>query len=177
MARFSLASLSPNQQPERDDQANAQAESASALVAALDALRHHLMVAMPQHVYSDPITFGGKTTGLNAAYILANEFGSPCQYRVLQIAFGGAGTAQIGATQGLSAPALTDAIDPTQRVRAQTFAAAGAITVSGAEDAWTDLPATGAIYLAVNVTTDAAWATVQFRRRVSPAGVYAEGHA
>jgi hypothetical protein len=62
-------------------------------------------------------------------------------------------------------------------VRAQTFAAAGAITISGAEDAWTDLPATGAIYLAVNVTTDAAWATVQFRRRVSPAGVYAEGHA
>lgn len=177
MARFSLASATPAARPERDDRANAQQESAAALVAALRELHHHLAIAAPAYVYSDPLTFGGLTTGQNAAYRLDNEFGSPCQFRVLQVAFGGAGTAMIGATQGLSAPAVTDAIDPTSRVRAQTFAAAGATTISGADDAWTDLPGDGAVFLAVNVTTDSAWATIQFRRRVSPGGVFAEGHS
>lgn len=175
--RFPLAAFSALAKPDRADQANAAHESAAALVAALRDLHHHLLVAMPHHVYSDPLTFGGPTTGQNAAYVLANEFGSPCQYRVLQVAFGGAGTAQIGATQGLQAPAITSVIDPSSRLHAQTFSAGGEATVSGAEDAWTDLPASGAIYLAVSATTNSAWATVQFRRRVSPGGVFAEGHS
>ena len=175
--RFPLAALSALAKPDRADQANAAHESAAALVAALRDLHHHLLIAQPHYVYSDPISFGGPTTAQNAAYTLANEFGSPCQYRVLQVAFGGAGTAQIGATQGLQAPSATTVIDPTARVHAQTFSAGGEATVSGAEDAWTDLPASGSIYLAVSATTNSAWATVQFRRRVSPGGVFAEGHS
>lgn len=175
--RFRLAALSQLAQPDRDDQANAAHEQAAALVAALRDLHHHLLVAQPLFAYSDPISFGGPTTAQNAAYTLANEFGSPCQYRVLQVAFGGAGTAQIGATQGLQAPAITSVIDPSSRLHAQTFAASGEATISGAEDAWTDLPASGSIYLAVSATTNSAWATVQFRRRVSPGGVFAEGHS
>ena len=175
--RFPLAALSQLAKGDRDDQANQAHESAAALVAALRDLHHHLLVAMPQHVYSDPISFGGTTTAQNAAYVLANEFASPCQYRVLQVAFGGAGTALIGATQGLTAPAVTAVIDPSARLRAQTFAAAAESTISGAEDAWTDLPASGSIYLAVNATTDSVWATVQFRRRVSPGGMFSEGHS
>ena len=175
--RFPLAALSQLAKADRDDQANQAHESAAALVAALRDLHHHLLIAQPAYVYSDPITFGGITTGQNAAYVLGNEFSSPCQYRVLQMAFGGAGTAQIGATQGLTAPAVTTLLDPTARIRAQTFASGGEGTISGAEDAWTDLPASGVIYLAVSATTNAAWATVQFRRRVSPGGVFAEGHS
>lgn len=175
--RFRASSLNPLQQADRDEQANSQQQDAAALVTAIEQLRHHLLVAMPHYVYSDPISFGGITTAQNGAFRLDNEFGSPCQYRVLQVAFGGAGTAQIGATQGLLAPSATSVIDSSARLRAQTFAAAGEGTISGAEDAWTDLPASGSVYLAVSATTNAAWATVQFRRRVSPAGVYAEGHS
>lgn len=175
--KFRLGSLAPNQHGDRDDQANAEQESAAALVAALTELRHHLLVAMPHYVYSDPIVYGGPTTAQNAAYALANEFGSPCQYRVLQVAFTGAGSAIIGPNQGQTAPAAIDTLDPSARIQGQVFTAAGAATISGADDAWTDLPASARVYLAVAVTTDSAFATVQFRRRVSPAGVYAEGHS
>ena len=175
--RFPLAALSQLAKGDRDDQANAAHENAAALVAALRDLHHHLLVAQPHYVYSDPITFGGPTTGQMGAYALANEFGSPCQFAVLQVAFSGAGTASVGPLQELQAPAATAVIDPTSRLHAQTFSAAAATTISGAEDAWTDLPASASVYLAVNVTTDGAWATVQFRRRVSPGGVFAEGHS
>ena len=175
--RFPLAALSQLAKADRDDQANQAHESAAALVAALRDLHHHLLIAQPAYVYSDPITFGGVTTGQMGAYALDNEFGSPCQFRVLQVAFSGAGTASIGPLQELQAPAATALIDPTSRLHAQTFSAAGAATISGADDAWTDLPGSAKVYLAVNVTTDSVWATVQFRRRVSPGGVFAEGHS
>jgi hypothetical protein len=175
VAKFQFAALNPTQQPDRDAQANAQQESAAALVASLRELRHHLLVASPLYAYSDPIVFGGVTTGANAAYALPAEFQTPCQYRVIQVAFGGAGTALIGQQSNLTAPGLSAKIDPSSRQYGQVYAAPGALTVSGAEN-WTDLPAGGQVYLAVNVTTDSAWATVQFRRRVSPAGVYSEGH-
>lgn len=173
--RFPIAGLNPAQKRDQDDQRHA-ADDRAALVAALRELHHHLMVAQPHFVYSDPLVFGGVTTTQNGAYGLANEFGSPAQYRVLQVAFGGAGQAIVGQTSSLSAPAVSDKLDPSARTHGQVFAAAGAATVPGA-DAWTDIPAGGQIYLAVNVTTDSAWATVQFRRRVSPGGVFSEGHS
>lgn len=175
MAKFPLASLNPSQRQSQDDQANAALESAAALVASLRELRHHLLVASPLYAYSDPIVFGGVTTAVNAAYALPAEFQTPCQYRVIQVAFGGAGTALIGQQSNLTAPGLSAKIDPSSRQYGQLYAAPGALTVSGADN-WTDLPAGGQVYLAVNVTTDSAWATVQFRRRVSPAGVFSEGH-
>lgn len=174
-SNFKLARFNPVQKRDLDDQRHA-ADDRAALVAALQELRHHLIVAQPHYVYSDPIVFGGVTTGQNGAYGLANEFGSPAQYRVLQVAFGGAGQAIVGQTSSLSAPAVSDKLDPSSRIHGQVFAAAGAATIAGA-DAWTDIPAGGQIYAAVNVTTDSAWVTVQFRRRVSPAGVFAEGHS
>lgn len=175
MARFSLASLNPAQQPERDDQANAQQESAAALVAALRDLHHHLIVASPSYVYSDVFSFGGGTTAQNAAWAFASPFQSPSQYRIVQMSFTGAGTALVSAQRGVVAPSATTVYDPSMMLAGQAFAAPGALTVCGS-DGWTDIPGNAQVFLAVAATGAAAYAVIQFRRRVSPGGVFAEGH-
>jgi hypothetical protein len=175
MPRFNLASLSPAQTPERDDQANAQQESAAALVAALSELRHHLLVASPAYVYSDVYTFGGGTTAQNAAWAFTSPFQTPAQYRVVQMTFTGAGTALVSAQRGFIAPTATTVYDPSTQLSGQAFATPGALTVCGS-DGWTDIPGAAQLFLAVSATSAAAYAVIQFRRRVSAGGVYAEGH-
>lgn len=138
-------------------------------------LSSHLKAAMPDYQYSEPITFGGLTTGQHAAFALQSEFSTPSQYCVLLATFQGAGALAVGQDATLIAPALTSVLDPSARTRAQIFAAAAATTIPGT-DYWADLPGSGVIYLAVNVTTNAGYVTVQFRRRVSHSGIYDEGH-
>lgn len=174
--RFSFAALAPNQQAARNEQAERERESAAALVSSLRELRHHLMVAQPHYTYSDPYVFGGLTTTLNTPFRFVSPFSTPAQYCVVQVAFGGAGTALVSSNRGQAAPALTDKLDPSALTTGQLYAASAATTVPGAGN-WIDIPGDAEIFLAVNVTTDAAWATLQFRRRVSPAGVYSEGHS
>lgn len=114
--------------------------------------------------------------GVTGSYQLPNIYSTPCEYRVVCCAFAGAGTAVLSSDQGFAAPAATGAIQPGTRQEGIVFASAGAGTVTGRSE-WADLPGSRSLYLNVAVTTDSAWVTVQFRRRVNRAGVYAEGHA
>lgn len=174
--RFSLAGFNPTQKRDLDDQRTAQHEQAGALVAALQELRHHLLVAQPHYVFTDTYVFGGGTTTQNAAWAFTNPFQSPAQYRIVQMTFTGAGTALITAQRGFVAPAATTVYDPSTQLSGQVFAAPGALTVCGS-DGWTDIPGAAQVFLAVAATSAAAYATIQFRRRISPAGVFSEGHS
>lgn len=174
--RLPFAALAPSQQAARNEQAAKEAQSAAALVQSLQELRHHLMVAMPHYVYSDTFVFGGTTTALNNPLRFTSPFQTPAQYQVLNVAFGGAGTAYIGPNRGQAAPAITASVDPSAQTSGQLYAAGGETTVPGAET-WIDIPGNAEIFLAVSAGANAAWATIQFRRRVSPAGLYAEGHS
>ena len=174
--RFPLAALSALAKPDRDDQANAAHEQAAALVAALRDLHHHLLVAQPHYIFSDTYVFGGGTTTQNAAWAFASPFQSPSQYRIVQMTFTGAGTALVSAQRGFVAPSAATVYDPSTLLSGQVFAAPGALTVCGS-DGWTDIPGNAQVFLAVAATSAAAYAVIQFRRRVSPGGVYAEGHS
>ena len=154
--------------------ADAQArESARTLELLLQALH----AASSEYQYSDLITFGGVTTMQGGALALPSEFATPCEYRVVLVAFADAGTVQVGQNSQAVAPANTTAIDPSLRLRAEVYTAPGAATVAGS-GGWTSLPANGVIYAAITVSAShAAYVTVQFRRRGGRRGVYGEGQA
>ena len=138
----------------------------------VDQLRHALVVATEEYQVSEPVVFGG-TTG---NYALQNIYSTPAQFRVCCCAFTGAGTAVLSTDQGMKAPAATGVIQPGARQPGTVFASAGADTKPGYQE-WADISGDTRLYLDVSVTTDSAFVTVQFRRRVNRAGVFAEGHA
>lgn len=138
----------------------------------VDQLRKALVVATDDYQVSEPLSFGG-TTG---SYELISEFNTPCQYRVVCVTFTGAATATVSTDRSFPDPVTTGVIQPNQRQQGIVCAASAATTVNPMIE-WSDLRAAGSLYLQVTGTADSAFAVVQFRRRVSRAGVYAEGHA
>ena len=85
----------------------------------VDQLHTAVRVATDEYQYSEPITFGGLTTGAYAAYQLSSEFTTPSQYSVVLATFGGAGTLVVSQDPGAQAPALTGPIQPSLRFRGQ----------------------------------------------------------
>lgn len=167
MRSLTLAGATPAAEPDQHS-----LQLLDELAAQVEQMRRALIVATDEFQVSEPLVFGG-TTG---SYSLPSEFSTPAQYRVVCCAFGGAGTATLSSDQGLTTPAVTGVIQPSARQQGIVFAASAASTVS-ARSEWADLPPSASLFLNVAVTTDSAWVTVQFRRRVNRAGIYSEGHA
>lgn len=176
LTRQAAGVADPNQAPTLPSERDALLALSDQMRSLNESLRD-LRAASPTYQYSAPITFGGLTTLAHGAYELASEFNTPCQYRVVCASFQGAGSLSLSQDQTATAPGLTTAIDPSTRQRSQVFTNAGAGTITGPDSSWFDLPAGGFLYLAVSITTNAGYVTVQFRRAVSHAGVYPEGQA
>lgn len=178
LTRDAAGAVDPDDAPRRSSRTPAEERAGLlALAEEMRGLRAHLGAAFPRYQYSEPLTFGGLTTTAYAPLALQSPFTTPCQWRVVLAAFQGAGSLVVSQDDSLSAPALTAVIAPSQRQRSVVFTAAAAGTITGPDSSWFDLPANSSLYLAVAITTNAGYVTVQFRRAINHAGIYDEGHA
>lgn len=135
-------------------------------------------VRPPTYEYSDPISFGGPAglgTAQGGAYPVQNPFSTPAEWSCFIFAFGGAGQTLLTPDTGQAAPGLTSTLDPTARIR-------GLVAISNAagsvvpNEVWTAIEGSRFIYLANTITGgNSIFATVRFRRPISPGLVFTEG--
>lgn len=149
----------------------------NALAASLERM-NRLMGAMtavvwsPKYEYSPVLTYGGPS----GSFILPPVWPTPCEYRLVSVAANDAATVVLSQSPNPAAPAATETLDPSSgTIPRQVAVTAGAATLTYAEG-WQALPAHAALYLATTVATSkAAWVSIQYRRRINPAGIPAEG--
>lgn len=147
------------------------------LMASLERM-NRLMGAMtavvwsPKYELSPVLTFGGPTGN----YSLPPFWPTPAEYRLVSVVANDAATVILSQSPNPATPAATATLDPSSgAIPQQVAVTAGAGTISY-HDGWQSLPAHTWLYLATTVATSkAAYISIQFRRRINPAGIPAEG--
>jgi len=134
-------------------------------------LKSQLQALRPAFEVSVPYVFGGAGASTVATFTLPAPYDTACEYAVLSVAFFDTGTAalsSVGDPTGVlgGTPTLTQ----QGQYGLQLFAATGANTFTQ-PDLWRPLQANGQLTLGVNSSAKNCYVTVQFRRRVNPAGV------
>ena len=134
-------------------------------------LKSQLAALRPAFEVSRVYVFGGAGASSVATFTLPAPYDTACEYAVLSVAFFDTGTAalsSVGDPSGVlgGTPTLTQA----GQYGIQLFAAGAATTVVPSEF-WQPLQANGLLTLGVNSSSKVCYVTVQFRRRVNPAGV------
>lgn len=134
-------------------------------------LKSQLATLRPAFEVSRAYLFGGAGASTVAVYTLPAPYDTACEYAVLSVAFLDTGVAALSSA-GDPSGILAGTPNLTQQglYGVQIFAAGGEATHLPSEF-WQPLQANGNLSLAVNSSSKICYVTVQFRRRVNPAGV------
>lgn len=148
------------------------------LIDALHAHREALRVWTAPYEYSQPYTIGGpQITGGNLNYSLASPFGNWSEYSVVQVSFVGTGPFAAALSAAGPGPIPTSTSSMVDRAGRDyiPYASNAAINLPQT-DTWYPLPGGQLLYWVMG-TGGSGFVTVQFRRRVNPAGIYSESNS
>ena len=129
------------------------------------------VVWSPRYEYSPVLTVGGPT----GKYNLQPFWPTLCEYCLLSVIANEAATVILSTAPNPAPPADTATLDPSRQDAQQVAVTAAAGTLAYGGNAWQPLPAQGWLYLATTVANSkAAYVSIQYRRRINPAGIPAE---
>lgn len=148
------------------------------LIDALHAHREALRVWTPPYEYSQPYTIGGpQITGGGVNYSVASPFETWCEYSVVQVSFIGAGPFASALSSASAATVPTSTSTMIDRAGRDYIPYASNVAINLPQtDSWYPLPAGQLLYWVMG-SGGAGFVTVQFRRRVNPAGIYSESNS
>lgn len=146
----------------------------------IDALHQHreaLRVWTSPYEYSQPYSLGGAQITAGIPYRVQSPFDSWCEYCVSQVTFVGTGpfSAVLSASAPGALPTNASAVQDQSGRDTLPFASNASATVPLPE-LWYPLPAGQPLYLVVG-SGGGVQVSVQFRRRVNPAGIYSESNS
>lgn len=145
------------------------------LIDALHAHREALRVWTDPYEPSAPVTIGGPTVANGPTYAVVSPFDSPAEFTVVQVSFVGTGPFSAMLGIGIASPILPTATNSFNDMagRNQVPYSSNVAGNIPQNDNWYPIGAYQQIAWAVG-NGGAGFVTLQFRRRVNPAGIYSE---
>ena len=134
-------------------------------------LKSLLVALRPEFECSTPYLFGGQGATSPTLFTLPSPYLTACEYSVLTVTFVDAGSAALSSA-GDPSGFLGNLVDVSGQglYGLQLFNAVGAATLAPALK-WLPIQANGQLSLAVSSSSKRCYVSVQFRRRINPAGV------
>ena len=153
------------------DDASATADDFSRLIEKTAELKSLIQALRPEYQHSRPYLFGGTGASAGKLFTAYAPYDSACEYTILAVTFADAGLCALS-SNGDPTGVANGKPDITQEAQygVQVYASAAEATITPSPN-WFALEANGVLSLSVVSASKVCYVSVQFRRRINPAGV------